>query len=661
MAAPSKTVMGVAAGAVALAAAGWVGAGVWAGVQAEKALQAALQPAAAAQAWRLSQLKHDRGWLSSSGTVEVTWQPGCASAPGADEPVTLKLAYQLSHLPLPQALLRAQWQATPTGDGVDAFEALFGRGASLQGQAAVSPAGAWRTDMQLPAVALRRAGEAVEIAPSTGFLKVDGKALAFGWTMERAVMRGNGQAVEMKDLALDLDLRNRHLGTGSMDLRVGTMSAGFGQLDGLSLRSQASEQGDRLDMSFTPSVKRVQAAGRTLRDLTMELAVQGLDTRSVETLSTTFEASCGFDSLTAAEGGRARQALVTLLTRGFSMGIAKLSGQSDEGRIDGQWTLALAKAAGTEPSLAEQLTSSGQLRVSGRLVDEAQRRMAVQSGVAEADGDSLQARYDYARGVFKLNGRATDASAFQQMLAQADTQLRVALAQFGQTRQARADAPQEIVETEEDAPAEVAVAAAAPQAEPAPVPADTGCVALADCVAASLQAARAEDVDALRRHATRLEGLPKPDLGNRAVARKLNDAALAALKRDDAAEAVRQLRQAAQENPRDVEVAGNLGYALVQAGQAADAVEVLRAALVLEPRRSSTWTPLAEALALAGRPADAQAALWVAFQWSGNRDKSIAFYADRATTAPQPALQALYRNMNAWVNDGARPALLASR
>lgn len=170
----------------------------------------------------------------------------------------------------------------------------------------------------------------------------------------------------------------------------------------------------------------------------------------------------------------------------------------------------------------------------------------------------------------------------------------------------------------------------------------TECTELETCVRQSLAAGRAQDVEALRAQASRIDALPKPDVGNKAVARQHNSSGLEALKRGEPAAAVDVLRLALRENPRDVEVAGNLGYALVKAERAAEAADVLLAALVLDPRRSSTWTPLAEALALSGRSADAQAALWIAYQWSGNRDKSLAWYQDRASQETRPALQALY-------------------
>jgi predicted Zn-dependent protease len=134
-------------------------------------------------------------------------------------------------------------------------------------------------------------------------------------------------------------------------------------------------------------------------------------------------------------------------------------------------------------------------------------------------------------------------------------------------------------------------------------------------------------------------------MGNKAVARKLNAAALEALKQDDVAGAIAQLRQARQENPQDVEIAANLGFALVKADDPAAAQVVLKEALLLNPRRTSTWTPLAEALALSGQMDQAKAAIWVAFQWSSNRDKSLAFYLDRSTKETRPALAQLYAHM----------------
>ena len=159
----------------------------------------------------------------------------------------------------------------------------------------------------------------------------------------------------------------------------------------------------------------------------------------------------------------------------------------------------------------------------------------------------------------------------------------------------------------------------------------------------------------MRAAASKIDMLPKPDMGNRPVSRKLNDEGLNALKKGDPTAAVEFFRKGLLENPRDVEIAGNLGFALVRANRPKEAVDVLVDALVLDPRRSSTWTPLAEALALSDRGELGLAALWVSYQWSGNREKSEAFYTTRAEREERPQLKVMYQSMLDWLA-GKKPA-----
>lgn len=66
---------------------------------------------------------------------------------------------------------------------------------------------------------------------------------------------GRGQAMEARDMDIDVDLRNRRLGTGTASVSAAQVSFGAGTLEGVSLRSEASERGDRLDMTLTPAVR----------------------------------------------------------------------------------------------------------------------------------------------------------------------------------------------------------------------------------------------------------------------------------------------------------------------------------------------------------------------------------------------------------------------
>ncbi len=638
----------VGAGAAALVAmAAWAGSGVYIGIQAENTLKGLAVPpkAGAASVWRVREVQHNRGMFQSSGQLAATYSPSCAAQPDADDSFTVRVNHTLSHLPLPTGAARFAWQLTPEGDTAEAFKTLFGSASALSGQGAVGIGGAVRSDMSLPAVALRRSGEVLDITPSAGTLVMNGQALALEWKIERAVMRGNGQAFDVQGIAIDLDIDNRSKGTGSGSLKVAQASASQGSLEGLEFKMEAREQGDRLNSSFTPSLRKIEGGGQVLTDLRMEWALNGLHTASVESLIKLFEDSCGMEALTAQESQSAAQALETLLAKGFSFGMPTLTGKAANGSLEGSFIVELTEASGGTPSLAAQLRSNGKLKLQGDVIPAQQREMAVASGFVVAQGDSLSANYEYAKGLFKVNNRTMDATFFEDMLAKADEGVSTALAGLRNTPAvATAPAAPPAPEPLAEAPAAEAPAAPAPEADAAAAPAGD-CNAIGACVQHTLAAAAQGDLDGVLRAATHIDALPKPDLGNKAVARKLNAAALEALKADDVAGAITQLRQARQENPQDVEIAANLGFALVKANDPNAAQAVLKEALLLNPRRTSTWTPLAEALALSGQMDQAKAALWVAFQWSSNRDKSLAFYLDRSTKETRPALAQLYTHM----------------
>ena len=733
------------AGVLGLAGAGWLGSAVLMGQQLESRLQGWQNaPQGPGGGVRITRLTHEHGLLASSGQAELAFEPGCAAAPGADGAVTVRVDYSVSHRAQPGRLVGFDWQATPLGASAEVMKAVFGGTSTLAGQGELAMNGAWRTDMALPPLALRRSGEAVTVAPSKGFLAVNGPAIQFGWQVDRLDVRGDGQALAARDIRIAVDLKNRHRGTGTASLTAAQLSLDAGTLDGVSLTTEVREQGDRLDMRIVPAVRRVQAAGMDLNALSMAMAVNGLDTYSVETLSQLFEASCGFRSMTANEGRQARDAALRLMARGLSLGISQVSGQSADGGLDGQLMVELAPGSGDRPSLATQLKASGHLQLNGSLLPANARQSLLAMGLATAQGNGLRAAFDYGNGQLRLNERSQDAAPMLAGLKAADAQMHSLLAQWGQATNtvlaARAPAatPAEpsaaavadpAAPSDSQPPNQGASADAASAGQPAPAPvvatatttataaavattaapavlgdsaqqsqnqtrrvavlpvageppalvgataaptqpgatntanataaattsaatasgpsAAANCSSAATCLAQTLAAARRADISTVRQVATAFDALGKPAPGNRPVSRQLNSTGLAALKRDDLPTAVSALRQAWRENPRDVEIGGNLGFALARAGQWSAAVEVLQAALVLDPRRSGTWAPLAEALALGGKSDEARAAIWVSFQWSAQRDKSLAFYQDRMANEPRAQVQALYSHIAA--------------
>jgi uncharacterized protein YdgA (DUF945 family) len=648
---------------VGLAMAAWLGGSLLAANRVQKVLQGVRDSASQGDgSLRITKLTHERGLLSSKGQADLAFEPGCSTDSAANAVATLRVDYTMSHLILPTSLTRIEWQVTPLVEAADDFKALFGTISPLAGNGSIAIDGSIRTDMTLPQMSSQRSGSSFQVAPSKGFLAVNGAALSFGWKIDRIVARGGGQAFEARDIVIDLDLKNRYLGTGTTRLGVENLSLSNGTVEGLALRSDANEKGDRLDVTVTPSIRRLKGNGVELSELAMEVGLKGLDTRSVETLSKMFEASCGFQNLTYDEGQKAQAAALKLMSRGLSVGIPKFGGKGPDGGISGDLMLELAEAKDGRPSLAAQLKSRGRLEVTGSLLTPEQSETVLAMGIAVNKGKGLASSFDYAEGLLKINERTHDASSVIETLREADEKLSQVIVGWSPTKSVKQQASKPSTVDPVPAPAEpvrsIPVDSAPPAAPVAPVAAaapatptaersgaPNDCTTVALCVQQTLAAARDADIDQVRKIATTLDSMPKPNLGNRPVSRQLNQLGIEALKRDDLPVALDKLRQALAENPRDVEVAGNLGYAMVKSGQAAEAAEVLQAAVVIDPRRTSTWTPLAEAYALSGRREDARAALWVSFQWSGNREKSLSFYQDRMTRETRPQLQALYSHM----------------
>ena len=626
----------------------------------------------------LRNLQHHAGFLSSKGSVDVVMRDRCHDAEDSAD-TTFHIEYEAQHLPTPGASNRFDWKLKPTGEAAPAFAKLFGSDAPLSGHGQITWGGLIRSDMKLPAMAYATGGQRIEADPSQGTIALGGNALQFDWKLERAVFRGPDRALELKQLGVNLDLSNRHRGIGAMALKLGSLSTAEASVDGYELKSVTTEHGDKIDSVFTQGVARAQFSDQEIKDMVLEASLKGLHAQSVETLTKVLGSSCGMESLTRDESTQVRKAVQTLLASGLSGGITKLSGQGKQGGLNGKLTVELAAVgAGQAISFARQLSATGELAIQGDLLPPGPRQMAMSTGFAQETADGIQSGFVFEKGLLKVNGKTLDGAGIQNALAAFDTTVMAYINNELPKEQVVATAP--ATAPQEEAPAEVAAAPAqAPEAEapapaPAPMPSNRQAIAPAQapealsapatctdartCVNLSLRAAWKEDLDSLRDVATQLDALPKPALGNKAQARKLNNQALEMLKAGDTAAAAALLQAALKENPRDVEIASNLGYALLKDQRPKEAAAVLNEALVLDPRRTATWAPLGEALGQLGQAKEASAALWTAWQWSGNRDRTLTAYVDKANreAGPHPALAEVFRVSANWVGKGEHPS-----
>ena len=183
----------------------------------------------------------------------------------------------------------------------------------------------------------------------------------------------------------------------------------------------------------------------------------------------------------------------------------------------------------------------------------------------------------------------------------------------------------------------------------------TACSTVSTCVVQMMTAARTENLPAAMAAAAAMGSLPRPGRGDRAAARKLNVAALAALNANNASEAVRLLSSAAVADPSDEEVQSNLSYAYSVAGNFEQSINVAGVALTINPRRTSVWAPLAATFARMHDRQHALDAMWLAYQFSADKQKTLGFLSDRLKVETDPAVLQMYTESIAWFSENKRP------
>lgn len=143
--------------------------------------------------------------------------------------------------------------------------------------------------------------------------------------------------------------------------------------------------------------------------------------------------------------------------------------------------------------------------------------------------------------------------------------------------------------------------------------------------------------------------VPRPARGDRRVARKLNEEALRVMG-DSAVRASELLYQANTADPADIEIIGNLAYALYLAKDYSEAYVVSRVSVAISPRRTSSWSTLALATLkdrfdILGEQADIPltsiGAFQNAYRYSTNPEKTIEYLTTLANSDPDPAVRAL--------------------
>lgn len=165
----------------------------------------------------------------------------------------------------------------------------------------------------------------------------------------------------------------------------------------------------------------------------------------------------------------------------------------------------------------------------------------------------------------------------------------------------------------------------------------TQCSDSSQCIDVMMRAVDPRSPEAIGVAAARIGEFQKPPRGNRKASRNLNATGLTEFKKGNFAESVIFFQQGVGEDPSDVEVQSNLGFALLRANRLQDARQVLRTSLAINPRRTSAWVPMADVLFEMDDFDNALASLLLAYEFSENREKTRIYFDNKATSADRIA------------------------
>ncbi len=408
-----KKVSGSILGLAVVVVGVWLGGSVYLGRTVTAAFKTQLAKSPNQGAVRMVNLQHQQGLLSSNGSFELRFNDLGADASTGVQALALQVEYRMVNLLLPASSMRFEWKVKPIGPAVAEINRLFGSEIVLDGKGAVGYGGGLVSSLSMPELVMRQGQDLMQISPSSGHVSWGKPAFTLEWKTDRITVRGEGQALDVRGVTAAADINNINRGTGTMLFGIDKLSTSDSSAEGLSLATTMSERADRIDIQVVPKIKSYNVAGQKLRDLELELNIKDLDASSIETISTVAQDSDDFQNLTADEKNRTRSAVQSMLAKGFSVLIPRLSGQLGEGTFTGDMQVEVKKSDVVPPvkfSVASRVAASGQWQAKGKAIDNTQKRLAVMLGIATLTPDGLKASFEFADGKLKANGRSYDLS-----------------------------------------------------------------------------------------------------------------------------------------------------------------------------------------------------------------------------------------------------------
>ena len=409
-----KKLFAAVGGLILVLLAVWLGASVYVGRSTEKFISTITERNKPGAALRIVNLKHNQSLLSATGSFDLQFSDISAEAKDGGPLYTAQATYKVSNLLLPQSAMRFDWHIKPAGPRAQALKDFFGQEIDLHGHGKLGYGGAARSSFSLPKLAVRQGKDSFDFSPLAGNIAWGAKTLAVDFKVDRLSMRTAEYVLDIQGVSLLSDVSDRLKGIGSGSLSIGKVSTKAFTAENFVLSSTTAEKDNRVNLTINPKVASLDIVGQKLRDVSLEFAVSGMNSASVEALSAVGHDSNDFRMLTADEQSRVKQALRALLNDGFSLGIPSLTATTDGGSVQGALKLEVLPAKGPATakfSTVDSVRASGQIEAKGRVLDNKQRTMAMMFGLVVPTKEGLRAGFELAGGSIKANGKNFDIKA----------------------------------------------------------------------------------------------------------------------------------------------------------------------------------------------------------------------------------------------------------
>lgn len=408
--------------------------------------------------FRLVALNHTKGFMESSGDLKLRYASKCEPSLTFDLPVE----YRVQHFPLPWAPVRYDFKVVPPAEVAQAVESVTGNRFELKGEGYLSPLGTLHVHFKTPSVSSNVDGNTLDIPVSQWNISVNRPAVEISWALDSVSYRSEHDVFTLKNAKIDIDLSDYKRGLGSSSFEVEQVATKTFDFRGFVAKGVSKEHGGAIDHKSESVLASMTVAGKTFKDLKANIELTGLHAASMETLMRLFEDTCAFGKATVAENKEARDAIRQMLQSGIGLSMSKLDFGLNDGNFHAEFGVKLGASSG-DISLQKNLSFHAKAELTGNLLNEQEKQMALNSGFVTQNGQSLASSVEFLDGRLQLNGKPADPVYVQRLsesLGMADAGLKAVLTEGdlklpGLFPQAGVEMPE--VPVEEVSPGEMAV------------------------------------------------------------------------------------------------------------------------------------------------------------------------------------------------------------